>query len=527
MAPGLKGTELVKKLWLWRWFRRGRSTESSPQRGSTASPRNRFLSAAKDLDLDTLETLMNRRLRRILRHTGIVVTFLTLLVIGLTALAIYMTSTPTVMKIAVGPPGSEDVRFVEKLTEKFERDKAAFRLAPVVTDHPVDMMDSDEIPDYDLAVIAGNPAMTADWPVVTILRQNVMLLLVPAPGTRGPPKDRRAKVPTIAKVADLAGNRVGIVARSAASPDLLQVVLKHYGIPSEKVQTLTIEPANLKAAIRDRTVDVILVAGPAGGQVIADTIAATSDVKRGPTFIEIEQAEAIAARVPAYVKFEIVAGAFGGTPPRPAEAIDSLSFPQYLVASKSLSEVKIAAFSKLIYTSRPAINFEMPGVIKIETPSTDKDATVLVHPGTDAYLSDNQKTFFDRWGDQIFYGLLIFPILGSAIAGVMGYVRGEKGNRRIRLLHHMLQLIKRARTAETIEALDEIQTEIDHILVTMIQQVERNQLDETGLMLSATAIEQAHHAISDRRAMLLDHPERVQHSAVVQPLPTVQQVANR
>jgi hypothetical protein len=317
------------------------------------------------------------------------------------------------------------------------------------------------------------------------------------------------------------------MAHSAASPALLQVLLKHYGIPSEKVQASIVEPANLKSAIHDRAIDVVLVAGPSGGQFIADTIAAATDTKRGPTFIEIDQAEAIAARFPAYEKHEVVAGAFGGTPGRPAEAVDTLSFPQYLVADKSLSEQKVAAFSKLIYTSRQAINFEMPGVIKIESPSTDKDAAVLVHPGTDAYLNDNQKTFFDRWGDQIFYGLLIFPIFGSAIAGLVGYLRGEKGSQRLKLLHRLLQLIKRARVAESIEALDQIQAEADHILVTIIQQAERNQLDESNLVLFSTVIEQAHSAIADRRTLLLAQPERVTHTAVVQPLPTPQQVVNR
>ncbi len=63
----------------------------------------------------------------------------------------------------------------------------------------------------------------------------------------------------------------------------------------------------------------------------------------------------------------------------------------------------------------------MPGEIKIEAPSTDKDASVLVHPEALAYLADDQKTFFDRYGDTIFYGLLIFPIFGSAIAAVASY----------------------------------------------------------------------------------------------------------
>src|SRR3972149_885686 len=62
--------------------------------------------------------------------------------------------------------------------------------------------------------------------------------------------------------------------------------------------------------------------------------------------------------------------------------------------------------------------YGLPGAVAIESPSTDKDAPVLVHPGAAAYLGDNQKSFFDRYGDQIFYGLLIFPVIGSGLRPV-------------------------------------------------------------------------------------------------------------
>ncbi|MGC2079487.1 MAG: hypothetical protein WA728_26400 [Xanthobacteraceae bacterium] len=41
----------------------------------------------------------------------------------------------------------------------------------------------------------------------------------------------------------------------------------------------------------------------------------------------------------------------------------------------------------------------VPGEIKIEAPSTDKDADAVVHPGALAYLNDSEKSFFDKYGD--------------------------------------------------------------------------------------------------------------------------------
>jgi hypothetical protein len=83
---------------------------------------------------------------------------------------------------------------------------------------------------------------------------------------------------------------------------------------------------------------------------------------------------------------------------------------------------------------------------------------VLVHPGAAAYLGDNTKSFFDKYGDTIFYGLLIFPIIGSAIAGVLSYFRADKNTQRIRQLHRLLHLIKRARTVQSIDELEGYRT---------------------------------------------------------------------
>ena len=124
-------------------------------------------------------------------------------------------------------------------------------------------------------------------------------------------------------------------------------------------------------------------------------------------------------------------------------------------------------------------------------------------------LGDNTKSFFDKYGDAIFYGLLIFPIIGSALAGVLSYFRADKNTQRIRQLHRLLQLIKRARTVQSIEELERLQDEADVILGTAIQQAERGQLDESGIAIFALAIDQARAALSEQRTVLLLKPENV------------------
>ena len=123
------------------------------------------------------------------------------------------------------------------------------------------------------------------------------------------------------------------------------------------------------------------------------------------------------------------------------------------MAKKSFHHDAIGTLAKLIYTSRLALAAAMPGEIKIQAPSTDKDANIVVHPGALAYLTDDQKSFFDKYGDDIFYGLLIFPIFGSAIAAVAGYLRRNSRTKRLRLLQRLLDLTQKANHAPSLEAL--------------------------------------------------------------------------
>ena len=72
---------------------------------------------------------------------------------------------------------------------------------------------------------------------------------------------------------------------------------------------------------------------------------------------------------------------FSGNPPAPADNLKTLSFPEYLVARKMSGHDGTATLARMIYSSRQSLAAAMPGEVKIEAPSTDKDAAVIVDPG--------------------------------------------------------------------------------------------------------------------------------------------------
>jgi hypothetical protein len=314
----------------------------------------------------------------------------------------------------------------------------------------------------------------------------------------------------------MVGKRLGVIGRSPRNIELLKVILRQYRISPDqivmlssddlkkpnaagKISVVQFDPNNVSSAIRDSNVDVIMSVGPVGSPITADAIAAATRGKEAPTFLAINAAEAIAEREPVYESSEIKAGAFGGSPQRPEESVDTIEVHHFIVARKSLSEQVTADFTKHLFAIRQTLATEMPSAAKIEKPDTDKDAAVPVHPGAAAYLDGELKTFFDRYSDLLYWGLMAMSVLGSGFAGLLSYSKADDRVRKLHTLERLLQIAKAARSADSIKALDDLQAEIDTIQGDMIHEVEAGTLDETAMMAYALSVERAQLAISDRR----------------------------
>src|SRR6202012_6223946 len=114
-----------------------------------------------------------------------------------------------------------------------------------------------------------------------------------------------------------------------------------------------------------------------------------------PTYLASAAAEPIGKNHPDCEAAEIPAGAFGGSPARPDDDVKTISFSHHIVARKDLSDATIAAFARQLFAVRRTVMAEFPLVAKIETPDTDKDAVIPVHPGAAAFVDGEEKTFLD------------------------------------------------------------------------------------------------------------------------------------
>jgi len=459
--------------------------------------------------LDHVEHEFEHRIQIMLRHRWLVVISATLLVIGLSAATFYSLSQPTRFRIAVGPAGTDDSRLVQFLATKFAKDHAPVRLRIVGTENSAQSAAALDAGKADLAVVRHDLAFPKNGQVVAILRKNYAVLFAPGEPLDSSGQDKTKKTkppPRIEKIEELAGKRIGVVGRSPANVELLKVILSQYEVPFDQVKVVHLPATDVASAVRAERPDAILTVGPLGSTITTDAIAtlvAITPNRKSPTFLSIGSSEAIAERFPAYESSEIAKGALGGSPSRPAEEIETVMVAHYIVAANSASEAAIGELARLLLSSRQTLSSELIGFAKIEKPDTDKDANVAVHPGAKAYFDDEQKTFFDKYGDHLFWLFMVVPLLGSGAAGIASYMKAGERTHHLRLLNKLLDVGRRARRIESMQALDELQDEVDELVIQTVHRAERSALGESPQLSFVLAIEQARFAIADRRAILI------------------------
>jgi TRAP transporter TAXI family solute receptor len=441
-------------------------------------------------------------------------TFITLAgvlaIVGALAAGYYFAMRPVTLRIAVGPANSDDLKVVQNLTQAFNNQKSSLvRLRPVQTDGSVASANLLGEGKADLAIIRGDLEVPKNAQAVATLRKNVVVLWVPAAAkTKG-----KKAAPGITKIGQLAGRRIGVVGRTQANVGLLKVILQQYGIDPTKVEVIQF-PANEAAeAIRNQKADAYLAAGPVNSKITADAIAASARDGGAPKFLAIDSAEAIAQNHPAYEASDIPAGTFGSAPSRPEEEVKTISFSHHIVARRGIAESTIAIFTRQLFAIRQTLKNEFPLAAKIETPDTDKDATIPVHPGAAAFVDGEEKTFLDRYSDYIWWSLMALSAMGSVGAWFAGYLKKDERNVNTSQRDRLLDMLATARQCDSMEELDQMQSEADNILRHTLQCFEHGTIEEGTLTAFNIAIEQFHNAVADRKALLMSMPQNLQRAS--------------
>ena len=453
--------------------------------------------SSNDGPSDTRDLSGRRRKRR---NSSLLVLAAGLLLFCAAAGTLYYALRPVTLRIAVGPPGSDDQKLVQALAQSFDLDHSSVRLSPITTDGAVESLALLGAAKADLAVARGDLGMPSEAETVAIVRKNFVVLWSPSglPGKGS----KRQPAPKIKTIDDLADHRIGVIGKTPANVALLHVILTESGVAPDKVAVTQFATNQIEEMARDPSLDAFMAVGPLDSKITADALAATARARGEPKFLPIDVSEAIAQKHPLYESEEIPCSIFNAKPAWPDDKIETVSVNHLIVARRALSETTVAALARQLFSVRHEVAKQVPGAAHIKKPDTDKDAELPVHRGAAAYIDGNERTFLEKYSDYFWFAILVLSGLGSAGAWLRHFLKRDE--RELSTLHRdkVLDLISRARVVETPEQLLALQDEVDAILRETLDAYDDGAIEEEDLSAFSLVLEQFHHAIAERRAQM-------------------------
>lgn len=417
-----------------------------------------------------------------------------LAVSGVGAAVLYALNQPTTLRLAVGPLGSEDARMAAGFVQGLNREKSQIRLRLILTEGAEESARRVDTGQADLAILRPDIALPAEAETALITRRSYPFFIA-------------GKDSGIGRIADLRGRRVGVVRAPTGNQALLALVLAQYEVGADEITLVPIAPEEIVPAVRESRIDVFFSVNAVTARSNGEALGRLRDAfGSDPVIVPVREADALSSRNRTIETGEIVRGALGGDPPRPAENLPTISVTSRLMAAKTLDETIVGNLVSSLLGLRVTLAAELPAIQGLETPATDKDAALTVHAGAAAFIDGEQKTFFERYGDWFYLGVMALSLFGTGAAGLMSRDSAARRRRAMAGLDRLLELLPLIRDTGKAEDLFRYEAEADTILVDVLGAFGRGDVESSGIAAYRLAMDRVGRAIAERRSALLDEP---------------------
>jgi len=415
-----------------------------------------------------------------------------LAIFGVTAGIFYVATQPKTLRLAVGPLGSEDARMAAGFVQGLSREKSSVRIRLVLTEGSEESAKRIDSGKAELAIVRADIALPGQADTALITRRTFPFFIT-------------SKDTAIGRIADIRGRKVGVVRTPAGNIALLKQVLAQYEVKSEEFEIVGLTQDEIVPAAKEKRIDAFFSINAVGSRTNNEGLSRLRSAwGEDPVLIPIREAAAIAARERSIETGEIVRGALGGDPPRPSESLPTISITSRLMAAQSLDDNLVGELVKQILGLRLTLAAELPAIQGLETPATDKDAPLPVHSGAAAFIDGEQETFFDRYGDWFYLGVMGLSMLGTSGAAILGRESAARRRRAMSGLDALLELLPTIRVCSDDIELERLEREADAILTRVLSDFAKGDLDGSGLAAYRLVMDQVGRAVAERQRGLAE-----------------------
>lgn len=437
--------------------------------------------------LAVLVALMSGRLPRWLRI--VLVLSLGILAAGAVLFGYRYITQPTTLTIATGSLDGDVPRIMSAMAARMASTNAPVRLKVVEKNSAPEAAKEFAEGNVDLVIARADLVdLSIARAVLTVTHGVVLIVVPPASPIEG--------------MDDLKGKMVGVISADT-NRQVIAAITKEYALEAAKVSFKNLTPSEVPQAFQMKQIQALLVVLPLSEKYIVmlrDIFPRNAKAPLG--LVPIESAGAIEEVSPPFKSYELPKGTLRGSPPVPDDDLTTLRVPYYVVANKNVSDDVVTALTKAMMEARRDLVGEYPLLAQVMAPSTDKDAYVPIHPGAAAFFDGDEKTIFDRYGDQFFYGSMLLGTLMSVLAAIWKFMTRDIGKPDERSSMRLYALVGKINEVSSETDLAAIEQQINEILKVELEKCSSGKLDAGEMDAINMASQRLQYLMAQRRLTL-------------------------
>jgi TRAP-type uncharacterized transport system substrate-binding protein len=406
------------------------------------------------------------------------------------------------LTFAVGDPQGPQARFANRLATVLKGNNSRLRLKIVFNPDNARALTEFDRRKADLAVLRTDARIPSRARALAILEHDVVLLI--SPGGK-----------KIKSLAELKKKKIAVLGEGDNSAAFVRNMLE---LPDNVDAT-----SRVQAAPPNATLDKLL---SSGGYNAVIAIAHTSTLVKGKRYEQyaksggftlnaIDEAKALARRNPGISEETLATGMLSSTPQIPDDDLDTIGLQWILVAQSSMSTTTAGDLARAIYEDKAGLALEDGFASKIEPADTDKDAFIVAHQGAAEYINDDTKSFMDRYSDVMYLAAAALSIIGSIFAGIYTKITRSAPERAGELATTVLDIGEKAKHANSPQALDALQAELDDVLRGAVMGLRDGTISSDGLDTFKLGYQLVRDEIGTRRDYLKQHPDHEDNVVIV------------
>lgn len=448
---------------------------------------------------------MPRRRLRVVKSNRTQILLFSLLTLILTAATVWggrawLRNSETLV-FAVGEADGPEARFAARLATVLKNNSSRLQLRIVPNSDNAKALQQFDRKDANLAILRTDARIPPRARALAILEHDLFLLI--GPGGK--------KIKTIA---ELKKKKIAVIADSESSVALVRTILELSDSPDAAARVQMAPPvATFDKLFASGFGAVIKVAH--ASRIVKDKSYEQYARRGGFTLNAIDSAKAIARKFPAVSEETVTTGMLSASPAVPEEDVETIGLEWLLVAQSRLSATTVSELARIIYENKADLALEGGFASKIEPAETDKDAFIVAHPGAAQYINDDIKSFVERYSDLMYFALAALSIIGSIFAAIYAKITRIAPEKSSQLATAILDIGERIQYAESLDAIDELQDELEAVLRGVVIGLRDGTISSDGLDTFKLGYEFVRDEIGLRRDHLKRHPSSQDDKVVV------------